>query len=118
MSSASFAPASGVADLPARKSIQPERMLESSMRSADMGWRVPCMMSTHSQTSTQLPEKRPRGSSMVVSRAAVRVPASSPVSTMSSGEIFRCFVGGHEGAGADFDVEDEARGGLRRASCS
>ena len=42
------------------------------------------MMSTHSQTSTQLPEKRPRGSSMVVRSAAVRVPEASPVSTMSS----------------------------------
>src|SRR5665213_3342626 len=94
MLSASSAPASGDADFPARNSIHPERMLESSMRSADIGWRLPCMMSTHSQTSTQLPEKRPSGSSMVVSRAAVRVPASSPVSTMSVARYFEAsYVG-------------------------
>jgi hypothetical protein len=44
---------------------------------------------------------------MVVSRATVRVPAASPVSTMSSARSLERLVGGHEGAGADFDVEDE-----------
>ncbi len=72
-----------------------------------MGWRVPRMMSTHSQTSIQLPEKRPSGSSMVVSRATVRVPEASPVLDHEFGEELRFFVGGHEGAAADFDVEDE-----------
>ena len=47
-----------------------------------------CRMSTHSHTSTQLPLKRPSGSSIVVSSAAVRVPASSPVETISSARNF------------------------------
>ena len=38
--------------------------------------------SRHSWTSTQLPAKRPSGWSIEVSRATVRVPARSPVSTM------------------------------------
>ena len=72
-----------------------------------MGWRCCFMMSTHSQTSTQLPEKRPRGSSIAVSSATVRVPEASPVCDHELGEEFGFFVSGHEGAGADFDVEDE-----------
>ena len=58
------------------------------------GWRCCFMMSTHSQTSTQLPEKRPRGSSMVVRRATVRVPARFAGLDHEVGEVFGVFVFG------------------------
>ena len=72
-----------------------------------MGWRVPRMMSRHSRTSHQLPEKRPRGSSMEVRSATVRVPSRSPGCDHELGELFGDGVGGHEGAGAYLDVEHE-----------
>ena len=45
---------------------------------------------------------------MVVRSATVRVPEASPVCDHELGEEFGFLVGGHEGAGADFDVEDES----------
>ena len=88
------------------------------MRSADMGWR--CLL----QDVDALPDLDP-----VAGEAAEGLVHAGEEGDGAGaggfagldheiGEELGFFVGGHEGAGADFDVEDEGVEALRRVFCS
>ncbi len=88
--SARSRPASTLAAAPPRNNIHAASSSESARTSSLSAGRSPRSSWQHSATSTQLPAKAPSGWLMSVSSAAVRVPARSPVSTISSARNRAC----------------------------